>query len=375
MAKPKVMHQIRSIHTARRTSGHSPLVSRSKHRPQSSPIPLPSLTKRRHKHLNSIDSPSDLRCPHCGKQFLHSSALLAHTTQKSDCRRTMKSKAPALVIDVEESTPGVAEEVSEGEQTDESYQSPDNSTKKRKRDRSSVGTGREEALAGPGVEKEHDVEEQGFILEEGEEDGVYMEEPGDIYEDQAEELFLFVPTPPTRQQVVQPDEATSSSVTLDNSTVAGPSETSQREDQHTHRSHPTAYQLDDDEDQRVVEESVNGGKKIRASEGLYERWRKHFETLEGERLDKERRRAQNRASEDGENVDDVGGINSWAPFASRLDWEIAKWAVEDGIGNGQLNRLLEIPGVRLYSTSIHISVLADTQIVTIGRRESWALFS
>ncbi|EIM79383.1 uncharacterized protein STEHIDRAFT_36669, partial [Stereum hirsutum FP-91666 SS1] len=35
----------------------------------------------------------------------------------------------------------------------------------------------------------------------------------------------------------------------------------------------------------------------------------------------------------------------WAPFASKRDWCIAKWAIEEGIGNGKLDRLLEIEGV------------------------------
>ncbi|KAJ3473622.1 hypothetical protein NLI96_g12909 [Meripilus lineatus] len=36
---------------------------------------------------------------------------------------------------------------------------------------------------------------------------------------------------------------------------------------------------------------------------------------------------------------------SYAPFANRLDWEIAKWAKEAKIGDNKLNRLLEIKGV------------------------------
>lgn len=36
----------------------------------------------------------------------------------------------------------------------------------------------------------------------------------------------------------------------------------------------------------------------------------------------------------------------YAPFSSQLDWEIALWAVRENIGQGSLNRLLAIPGVR-----------------------------
>ncbi|KAE9385560.1 hypothetical protein BT96DRAFT_759161, partial [Gymnopus androsaceus JB14] len=36
----------------------------------------------------------------------------------------------------------------------------------------------------------------------------------------------------------------------------------------------------------------------------------------------------------------------YAPFSSQLDWEIALWAVRENIGQGSLNRLLAIPGVK-----------------------------
>lgn len=36
----------------------------------------------------------------------------------------------------------------------------------------------------------------------------------------------------------------------------------------------------------------------------------------------------------------------WTPFASELDWRVARWAVEENVGQGIVDRLLEIPGVR-----------------------------
>ena len=35
----------------------------------------------------------------------------------------------------------------------------------------------------------------------------------------------------------------------------------------------------------------------------------------------------------------------FAPFASELDWRVARWAVQEGIGHKSLDRLLSIPGV------------------------------
>lgn len=38
--------------------------------------------------------------------------------------------------------------------------------------------------------------------------------------------------------------------------------------------------------------------------------------------------------------------NLWTPFASELDWRVAQWAVEENVGQGIVDRLLDIPGVR-----------------------------
>ncbi|KAG0693111.1 hypothetical protein DFH29DRAFT_985579 [Suillus ampliporus] len=57
---------------------------------------------------------------------------------------------------------------------------------------------------------------------------------------------------------------------------------------------------------------------------LHERWQKQFGVQK-------------------ENEQDEQG--AFHPFESRLDWEVACWAIEEGIGHGALDRLLAIPGV------------------------------
>ena len=55
--------------------------------------------------------------------------------------------------------------------------------------------------------------------------------------------------------------------------------------------------------------------------------------------------------EDEDNRMDDGdqpSINPYAPFASELEWRVARWAVKDGIGHKSLDRLLAIPGVRWF---------------------------
>lgn len=44
-------------------------------------------------------------------------------------------------------------------------------------------------------------------------------------------------------------------------------------------------------------------------------------------------------------------VGLYAPFASRIDWEIAKWAKTRGPGSNALDELLAIDGVRHYSPS------------------------
>ncbi|KAA1479265.1 hypothetical protein DENSPDRAFT_748679, partial [Dentipellis sp. KUC8613] len=34
----------------------------------------------------------------------------------------------------------------------------------------------------------------------------------------------------------------------------------------------------------------------------------------------------------------------WSPFKSEMDWKIAKWAIQEGIGHNTLDRFLSIPG-------------------------------
>ena len=43
----------------------------------------------------------------------------------------------------------------------------------------------------------------------------------------------------------------------------------------------------------------------------------------------------------------------FAPFASELDWRVARWAVQEGIGHKSLDRLLSIPGVS-FCLFIHL---------------------
>jgi len=90
---------------------------------------------------------------------------------------------------------------------------------------------------------------------------------------------------------------------------------------------PPIRQLDDIPEARVIDWHPTAGTVIPSGleQNVYERWDRLF----GAKTD----------------MADSG----YKPFSSRLDWEIAQWAVKEKIGHGSLNRLLAIPEVRVIS--------------------------
>jgi len=86
--------------------------------------------------------------------------------------------------------------------------------------------------------------------------------------------------------------------------------------------------LDDDESQpHTWRWDHAAGKAYRQEESVYQRWKELFS---------------------GNEVHDQVG---YRPFHSRLDWELAQWAVKNKIKQGSLNRLLRIPQVYLTTSS------------------------
>ncbi|KAF7292558.1 hypothetical protein MIND_01153100 [Mycena indigotica] len=71
---------------------------------------------------------------------------------------------------------------------------------------------------------------------------------------------------------------------------------------------------------------------------------------------------------------DVDGAtdNPYAPFASKMDWEIAQWAKMRGSGSTAFTDLLKIDGVReslglSYGTSAQLNTIIDKQLPQAGR--------
>ena len=106
--------------------------------------------------------------------------------------------------------------------------------------------------------------------------------------------------------------------------VAGPS-------RHSH-----SLLAEEEEDDRETELHSTAGKVIRIDQTIHEKWRQQF-GLSGE---EDEMRTEGTSDEDQHEADHL-----FYPFASKLDWEVACWAVQEGIGHKAFDRLLAIPGV------------------------------
>ena len=76
------------------------------------------------------------------------------------------------------------------------------------------------------------------------------------------------------------------------------------------------YVLDEEDDTRIEVPHKIAGKVIKMNPLLHEQWRMLFQN-------------------DHMNVDQSssGSQNPFSPFASELDWRVAKWAIKEGIGH------------------------------------------
>jgi hypothetical protein len=131
----------------------------------------------------------------------------------------------------------------------------------------------------------------------------------------------------------------------------------QGEQEHGHSPSPwnNINGADDDVDLRVEVPHPTAGRVIRIDESVHQRWRREFPGVD----------------EEGDvPMEDVvegssSGVNRFAPFASELDWRVACWVVQDGIGHKSFDRLMAIPGVRYtlcYYTLIYLTgVCLDVQ--------------
>ncbi|EGO04725.1 hypothetical protein SERLA73DRAFT_149123 [Serpula lacrymans var. lacrymans S7.3] len=77
----------------------------------------------------------------------------------------------------------------------------------------------------------------------------------------------------------------------------------------------------------VVEQNENAGKVIRVDLDAHNKWRESFHQFH----------------QDDNKMDIDLPDNRWAPFSTELDWKFAHWALQEGVGQKSLERLLAIP--------------------------------
>lgn len=144
---------------------------------------------------------------------------------------------------------------------------------------------------------------------------------GDLLE-QEEELFHFVTLSALQQQ-------NNTDVEMEDGEAGpGPSTLANKGSRYN-----APRTLDDSDDNRVEEIHPTAGSIIRMDESLHRRWKKVF----GEFCSRD---------DDNRDIEMLGQEdNPYSPFASELDWRIARWVIKDGPGQNSFDRLLKIPGV------------------------------
>lgn len=352
-------------------------------------------------------------CGNCGKSFLTSHQLRSHSSAKSECRRWMKSKAPDLDVldavaegksDETKSKKGdkagkkrvatsktkakdVDKGKGKGKEIVQNEEEPSLEGKgRRKRRRVSPGSeGRmedaedrdgEEMSAGEGengipiVQEEMSArkgdEEMSVAQDEMTEVEVEMdaEDVQQIFMDMDEEYQQYVPHRPTSpsHSEAQPSDSMDVDEPLASSSRHPiPSSSAQHTPSTPKRT--TSIRLDDEEDIRVIDDSDRGGEDFGPGEGMYDSWHRRLRDLAKEMQEREniraervrRRREEMGLDEEADEEIEMWEDNEWAPFRTKLDWEIAKWAIEEGIGKGSIDRLLKIPGVRIRLPVISIN--------------------
>ncbi|KAG0696668.1 hypothetical protein DFH29DRAFT_984553 [Suillus ampliporus] len=114
----------------------------------------------------------------------------------------------------------------------------------------------------------------------------------------------------------------------------------------------------EEEDARVTETHPTAGKVIRMEETVHAKWRTQFGLGDGEEVE----------SDHSDDEDEDG--NLFYLFASRLDWQVGCWAVQEGIGHKAFDRLFAIPGSSLGLAYYNIRGLHQT-IDSIPPRAKW----
>ena|SRR5882757_2866459 len=103
-------------------------------------------------------------------------------------------------------------------------------------------------------------------------------------------------------------------------------------------------------DMRVEDVHPTAGKVIHMEEMVHQRWRREFGGCD---------------TDEDVVMKDLGEgtsmkMNMFTPFESELEWRVACWAIQDGVGHKSFDRLMVIPGVALVLFYLSIVLLLNT---------------
>ena len=101
--------------------------------------------------------------------------------------------------------------------------------------------------------------------------------------------------------------------------------------------------LDDVDESHVEDPFWGAGMVVQMDQTLHEKWKRRFASEYDQDGDAA---MEDRTADDGYDSD-----SRFHPFASELDWRVANWVIKESPGNKAFDRLLGIPGVRIYFKS------------------------
>ncbi|KAJ3493238.1 hypothetical protein NLJ89_g11065 [Agrocybe chaxingu] len=118
----------------------------------------------------------------------------------------------------------------------------------------------------------------------------------------------------------------------------GPGPSTQAQRQEKQKQNELHRTLDEEDEDRIYVNYKGAGKTIGTNNTVHQRWKDLFTNKE-------------ESFDDANPLNDIlpeaeAPGNPFAPFATEMDWRVARWVVQDGIGHKSFDRFLEIPGLR-----------------------------
>ncbi|TFY53298.1 hypothetical protein EVJ58_g9528, partial [Rhodofomes roseus] len=125
----------------------------------------------------------------------------------------------------------------------------------------------------------------------------------------------------------------------------------------------TAIALDDDEDTRVEEVDEEAARVLRMVEDAGDVW---------SRGGSAKKRRTETAEDEDRDLEHAGDDNPWDPFDSEMDWKFASWAIQEGLTQTSIDKVLEIPGFRdRLGLSYHNSYTLLQRVDSLPERAEW----